>query len=137
MSRTRRSAFCAAPQSRDPSLALNFSIRRTDLWGTASEAQAMDAPFFVYILASKRNGTLYVGVTNDLARRLSEHKAKLVAGFTRKHEVDQLVYFETFNSILEARAREHSLKRWRRAWKIALIEKLNPDWRDLTDELNF
>ena len=97
----------------------------------------MDAPFFLYILASKRNGTLYVGVTNDLARRLSEHKAKLVPGFTRKYEVDQLVYFEAFDFILEARAREHSLKRWRRAWKIALIEKLNPDWRDLTNELNF
>ena len=91
----------------------------------------MDAAFFVYILASKRNGTLYVGVTNDLARRLSEHKAKLVPGFTRKYDVDQLVYFEASNSILEARAREHSLKRWRRAWKVALIEKLNPDWRDL------
>ena len=94
----------------------------------------MDAPFFVYILASKRNGTLYIGVTNNLARRLSEHKAKLVPGFTRQYEVDQLVYFEAFDSILEARAREHSLKRWRRAWKIALIEKLK---RDLTDELNF
>jgi len=93
--------------------------------------------FFVYILASKRNGTLYVGVTNNLARRQSEHKAKLVPGFTRKYKIDQLVYFEAFHSILEARAREHSLKRWRRAWKIALVEKLNPDWRDLTDELNF
>jgi putative endonuclease len=97
----------------------------------------MDAAFFVYILASKRNGTLYVGVTNNLARRLSEHKAGLVAGFTRKYEVDQLVYFEAFESILKARAREHSLKGWRRAWKIALIEKLNPDWRDLSGELNF
>ena len=97
----------------------------------------MDALLFVYILASKRNGTLYVGVTNNLARRLLEHKAKLVPGFTRKYEVDQLVYFEAFNSILEARAREHSLKHWRRAWKIALIEELNPDWRDLTDDLNF
>jgi putative endonuclease len=96
----------------------------------------MDAQFFVYILASKRNGTLYVGVANDLARRLSEHKAKLVTGFTRKYEVDQLVYLEAFDSILEAREREHSLKRWRRASKITLIEKLNPDWRDLTDELN-
>jgi len=96
----------------------------------------MDAPFFVYILASKRDGTLYVGVTNNLARRLSEHKAKLVPGFTRQYEVDQLVYFEAFDSILEARAREHSL-RWRLSWKIALIEKLNPDCRDLTDELNF
>ena len=97
----------------------------------------MDAQFFVYILASKRNGTLYVGVTNNLARRLSEHKAKLVPGFTRKYEVDQLVHFEVFDSILEARAREHVLKRWRRVWKIALIEKLNPDWRDLSGELNF
>ena len=97
----------------------------------------MDTPFFVYILASKRNGTLYIGVTNNLVRRLSEHKAKLVPGFTRKYVVDQLVYFEAFVSILEARARERSLKGWRRAWKIALIEKLNPDWRDLTGELNF
>jgi putative endonuclease len=96
----------------------------------------MDAAFFVYILASKLNGTLYVGVTNNLARRLAEHKAKLVPGFTRKYEVDRLVYFEAFDSVLEARAREHSLKRWRRAWKTALIEKLNPDWHDLTDELN-
>src|SRR3981081_3471181 len=97
----------------------------------------MDPSFFVYILASKRNGTLYIGVTNNLARRLSEHKAKLVPGFTRKYEVDQLVYFETFDSILEARGREHSMKHWRRAWEIALIEKLNPDWRDLTSELSF
>ena len=96
----------------------------------------MDDAFFVYILASKKNGTLYIGVTNNLARRLTEHKAKLVAGFTRKYQVDRLVYFEAFSSILEARAREHALKRWRRAWKIALIEKLNPDWQDLTDRLN-
>jgi putative endonuclease len=92
--------------------------------------------FFVYILASKPNGTLYVGVTNNLARRLLEHKAKLVPGFTRKYEVDQLVYFEAFETILEARARENALKRWRRAWKVALIEKLNPHWRDLTSQLN-
>jgi putative endonuclease len=103
----------------------------------SGNGEAMDGSFFVHILASKRNGTLYVGVTNNLARRLSEHKAKLVPGFTRKYEIDQLVYFEAFDSILEARAREYSLKRWRRAWKVALIEKLNPDWRDLTDELNF
>ena len=95
----------------------------------------MDAKSFVYILASKPNGTLYVGVTNNLARRLAEHKAKLVAGFTRQYGVDQLVYFEAFDSVLEARAREHSLKRWR-AWKIELIDKFNPNWRDLTDQLN-
>ena len=91
--------------------------------------------FFVYILASKPNGTLYVGVTNNLARRLLEHKAKLLPGFTGRYEVDQLVYFEAFETILEARAREHSLKHWRRAWKVALIEKLNPDWSDLTGQL--
>jgi putative endonuclease len=92
--------------------------------------------FFVYILASKRNGTLYVGVTNDLVRRMTAHKAKLVPGFTRQYGVILLVYFETFDSVLEARAREHSLKRWRRAWKLKLIEDLNPTWRDLTEELN-
>jgi putative endonuclease len=97
----------------------------------------MIASFFVCILASKRNETLYVGVTNDLARRITEHKAKLVPGFTRKYDVNRLVYFESFDTVLEARAREHSLKRWRRAWKIALIEKLNADWRDLSVQLSF
>ena len=96
----------------------------------------MDGPFFVYILASQRNGTLYVGVTNNLARRMWEHKSKLVPGFTRKYGIELLVYFETYDSILEARAREHSLKRWRRAWKIKLIEEFNPDWSDLTGQLN-
>lgn len=96
----------------------------------------MDAPFYLYILASKRNGTLYVGVTNNLPRRVAAHKAKLVPGFTRIYGVDLLVHVEAFDSILEARAREHSLKRWRRAWKIELIENLNPDWRDLSDQLN-
>jgi putative endonuclease len=97
----------------------------------------LPASFFVYMLASKPNGTLYVGVTNDLARRIAEHKAKLVPGFTREYNVNRLVYFELFETVLEARAREHSLKRWRRAWKIALIEKLNADWRDLSEELSF
>jgi putative endonuclease len=75
------------------------------------------------------------GVTNDLARRMTEHKAKLVPGFTRQYDAT-LVYFETFESVLEARAREHSLKCWRRAWKTRLVEGPNPNWRDLTDELN-
>ena len=97
----------------------------------------MPASFFVYMLASKRNGTLYIGVTNDLARRITEHKAKLVPGFTREYDVNRLVYFELFDTVLEARAREHSLRRWRRAWKIALIEKFNADWRDLSEELSF
>jgi putative endonuclease len=97
----------------------------------------MNAAFFVYILASRRNGTLYIGVTNNLARRVAEHKARLVPGFTRQYGVDRLVYFEQYNSILEARAREHAMKRWNRAWKIQLIEKSNPEWRDLSNELNF
>ncbi len=97
----------------------------------------MSKSYFVYILASKRNGTLYVGVTNDLVRRVSEHKGKLVPGFTRQYRVDKLVYFEQYASILEARARERTLKRWLRIWKLELIETMNPDWRDLTDELAF
>jgi putative endonuclease len=95
----------------------------------------MSDRFFLYMLASRRNGTLYVGVTNDLARRITEHKSKLVPGFTRQYGVDKLVYVEEYDSILAARAREHSMKRWRRAWKIALIEKDNPMWRDLSGEI--
>jgi putative endonuclease len=95
----------------------------------------MSDQYFVYILASKRNGTLYVGVTNDLVQRVGEHKSKAVPGFTRQYGVDQLVYFEEYESIIEARAREHAMKRWRRAWKIELIEKMNPGWRDLSGEL--
>ena len=88
-----------------------------------------DDPQVLYWIYAGRKGRalLYIGVTNNLVRRLAEHKAKLVPGFTRQYGVDRLVYFETFDSILEARAREHSLKRWRRAWKVALIEKDNPD----------
>jgi putative endonuclease len=95
----------------------------------------MTKRFYVYILSNTRRGVLYVGVTNDLSRRMFEHKSRLVSGFTRKYGVILLVYFEEYSSILETRAREASLKRWRRAWKIQLIESLNPDWRDLTREL--
>jgi putative endonuclease len=95
----------------------------------------MNKRIFVYILSNRRRGVLYVGVTNDLIRRLSEHKAKLVPGFTKTYGVVMLVYYEEYSSILEARAREAMLKRWRRAWKIELIDKFNPDWRDLADEL--
>src|SRR6266851_737234 len=95
----------------------------------------MSKRYFVYILANRRRGVLYVGVTNDLTRRLSGHKAKLVPGFTRTYGIVMLVYYEEYASVLEARAREATLKRWRRSWKFDLIEKLNPDWRDLADEL--
>ncbi|HEY2186066.1 MAG TPA: GIY-YIG nuclease family protein [Xanthobacteraceae bacterium] len=95
----------------------------------------MSRRYFVYILANTRRGVLYVGVSNDLTRRVFEHKSKLVPGFTRKYGVVLLVYFEEYASIVEARAREASLKRWRRAWKITLIETLNPEWRDLAADL--
>ncbi|HRD77899.1 MAG TPA: GIY-YIG nuclease family protein [Hyphomicrobiaceae bacterium] len=91
--------------------------------------------YFVYILASGRNGTLYVGVTNDIVRRVAEHREDLVEGFTKKYGVKQLVYFEPHGEILEAIAREKRIKRWRRAWKIELIETGNPEWRDLWHEL--
>jgi putative endonuclease len=95
----------------------------------------MSGSFSVYILANRPRGVLYVGVTNDLARRITEHRAKLVPGFTKSYGVVMLVHAETYDSIRDARAREHSLKRWRRAWKFQLIEQANPDWRDLSDTL--
>jgi putative endonuclease len=95
----------------------------------------MERRFWVYMLASQRNGTLYVGVTNDLARRISEHRSKLIAGFTRDYGVTMLVWYEEYPTIIDARAREHSLKRWQRAWKIRLIEDFNPFWNDLYDTL--
>jgi putative endonuclease len=101
----------------------------------AAILEAMRGPFYVYILASRYRGTLYVGVTNDLSRRMGEHKGGVVPGFTSKYGVQRLVYFEEFPSILEARAREHTLKRRRRQWKIALIEGVNPRWLDLTPDL--
>ena len=91
--------------------------------------------FCVYILANRRYGVLYVGVTNNLIRRVSEHRQKLVPGFTKSYGVTQLVYFEEYSSIRDAREREHRLKRWRRAWKLKLVDEFNPDWRDLAEEL--
>ena len=91
--------------------------------------------YFVYLLANKRNGPLYVGVTNDLARRTGEHKEKAIPGFTRRYDVDILVWFETFNDINDAIAREKQIKGWNRVWKIRLIEKNNPVWNDLTHSI--
>jgi len=89
----------------------------------------------VYVLASQRNGTLYIGVTSDLIKRIWEHKNHLVEGFTQKYNVHQLVYFEQHQDMLAAITREKQLKKWNRAWKLALIEKTNPDWRDLWPEI--
>ncbi len=87
--------------------------------------------YWVYIVASGLGGTLYIGVTNDLIRRVYEHKNKAVEGFTKKHDVDHLVYFERFDDIENAIRREKHLKKWNRAWKIRLIEETNPNRADL------
>jgi putative endonuclease len=87
--------------------------------------------FYVYILASRIGGTLYIGVTNDLVRRVFEHRLKSVKSFTEKYEIDRLVYFEQFDDAENAIKREKRLKKYNRAWKIRLIEELNPNWDDL------
>jgi putative endonuclease len=91
--------------------------------------------FYAYILASRIGGTLYIGVTNDLVRRVAEHKLKIAESFTKRHEVTRLVYFECFDQVDQAIHREKRLKKWPRAWKISLIEKDNPDWIDLYPEI--
>ena len=88
--------------------------------------------YYVYILANQNNSTLYIGVTNDLKRRLYEHKNKLVEGFTEKYNVNKLVYFEETTDIKSAIQREKTLKKWKRVWKNALIEKKNPVYKDLS-----
>ncbi len=95
----------------------------------------MGRSYWVYMLCSKRNGTLYVGVTNDLGRRVHEHRTGAVAGFTRRYDVKRLAWYEEYGEIDDALAREKSLKRWHRKWKLALIERMNPEWRDLYEEL--
>jgi putative endonuclease len=95
----------------------------------------VEKDFFVYILASGRNGTLYVGVTSNLRQRVCQHKEKVFGGFTGKYGVDRLVWFEDFPDAESAIVREKQLKNWRRSWKLELIEHANPYWRDLYDEI--
>ena len=92
-------------------------------------------PYYVYMLASNKRGTLYTGVTDNLARRIHEHKTGAMGGFTHQYGVKTLVYVETHDDIDIAIAREKRIKRWRRAWKFDLIEKDNPDWRDLFNDV--
>jgi putative endonuclease len=96
----------------------------------------MQRSYCVYIISSQRNGTLYIGVTNDLARRIHEHKTKATPGFTSRYDVCNLVWYEEHADINDAIAREKSLKRWERKWKLKLIEAANPEWLDLYDILN-
>ena len=92
--------------------------------------------YYVYILAKARNSTFYVGVTNNLPKRIWEHKNDVVDGFTKKYGIHQLVYYELHDSIENAIRREKSMKRWKRGMKMEAIEKMNPDWKDLYDDLN-
>jgi len=87
--------------------------------------------YYVYLLTNKKNGVLYIGMTNNLERRIFEHKKKLVSGFSKRYGLDKLIYFETFPYVNEAIKREKQLKNWNRQWKIDLIEDENPDWKDL------
>jgi len=91
--------------------------------------------YFIYILASGKNGTLYIGVTSDLKRRIWQHKNKLAKGFTQKYSVDKLVWFERTSDINSAITREKQIKKWNRAWKLGLIEENNPAWKDLFVEI--
>jgi len=96
---------------------------------------ALERTFYVYVLANKVGGTIYIGVTNDLVRRCFEHRAKTVSGFTERYDVDRLVHFERFDNAPAAIQREKRLKKWNRAWKIRLIESNNPNWIDLYPEI--
>lgn len=92
-------------------------------------------PYYVYLLASRKDGALYVGVTNDLVRRSYEHRTKAVPGFTSKYNIAKLVWFEIHDDPISAITREKEIKKWRRAWKVALIERENPGWDDLFETI--
>ena len=106
----------------------------SDRWLGAS-GQGAEMGFWVYILANRRGGTLYVGVTNDLVRRAFEHREGLVPGFTKRYGIKMLVYYERHDTAAAAIQREKNIKHWPREWKIDLILSMNPDWRDLYDEI--
>ncbi len=92
--------------------------------------------YYVYILTQSQNSVFYVGVTNNLIRRIDEHKMELIDGFTKKYNVKMLVYYEHFNSIYDAISREKVIKKWKRQYKISAIERMNPQWKDLYFELS-
>ena len=91
--------------------------------------------YYVYILANKKNGTLYIGVTSDLVKRIYEHKQNLIDRFTKEHNIHGLLYYENYNEVEEAILREKQMKKWNRKWKMRLIEEKNPEWEDLYNEI--
>ena len=96
----------------------------------------MEKEFYVYILASKKNGTLYTGVTSNIIKRTWQHKNGLIEGFSKKYNIKNLVYYEVHANPESAITREKQIKKWRRAWKLRLIEEKNPEWKDLYEEIN-
>ncbi len=104
--------------------------------GREGKGTQVEKLYYVYMLASHRNGTLYIGVTNDLSRRIWEHRTGADNGFTKKHCIQTLVWYETFGDINDAIAREKQLKGWNRDWKIRLIEEHNSGWNDLSEKVN-
>ena len=96
----------------------------------------MQLDYYVYIMASQRNGTTYIGVTNDLLRRVHQHRENLLPGFSSKYRTNRLAYYEQYQDVRNAITREKQLKKWNRAWKIDLIEQSNPEWSDLWFDLN-
>ena len=114
----------------------NNNVIPACFWQESSiKTMARPRQYYVYILASKRNGTLYTGVTSDLIKRVYEHKNNLVEGFTQKYNVHNLVYYEVTESIESAIRKEKQLKTWKREWKIRLIKKGNPEWKDLYQDI--
>src|SRR3954447_25375163 len=131
-SRISASAPDSRPRAslRSLSAGTNSSERMAGSW-----VRLLFMSYYVYLLASRKHGTLYAGVTNDLVRRVYEHKSKAMDGFTAKYGADQLVWFETHDGVGATISREKEIKKWRREWKIALIEPDNPDWLDLWDAI--
>ena len=96
----------------------------------------MKEQFYVYIMSNHKNGTLYIGVTSNLPARVFEHKSELIEGFTKKYHLHNLVYYEVYEDVRSAITREKQLKKWKRNWKINLIKKMNPQWRDLYPDIS-
>jgi putative endonuclease len=113
-------------------MAASAAMTVFSFWGGGMGSR-FDRTYYVYILASKRNGTLYIGVTNDLARRVEEHRVGAPGSFTTRYGVTRLVWFEAYGDVEEAILRETRMKKWKRAWKIEVIEAMNPEWGDLIE----
>ena len=114
---------------------INLSKHNSVIPGLTRDPGSMAKKYYVYILSSKKNGTLYMGITSNLIKRIWEHKNKVIEGFTEKYNVDKLVYYEEYSDPENAIIREKRLKRYQRQWKLKLIEKNNPNWQDLYNQL--